>query len=100
MVSVSVVMPVRDGERHLRAAVESILTQTLTDFELVIVDDGSADRTPGILDDYAGRDRRIRVLRNDRPLGIAAALNRGVQASRSRRRSRVPTFPCRGRLTR
>src|SRR5262245_48539446 len=71
---VSVVMPVRDGERFLGEAVDSILGQTLADLELV--DDGSTDSTPEILAGYAARDPRVRV--HSRPAGgLTAALNAG-----------------------
>ena len=72
---VSVLLPVRDGARFLREAVDSVLEQTLTDFELLVVDDGSTDETPAILAEL--KDERLRVLRQE-PTGLVAALNRGV----------------------
>lgn len=63
-------------------AVESILGQTLTNLELIIVDDGSQDETPAILDELAASDNRIRILRQA-PLGVAAALNTGLSAARA-----------------
>jgi glycosyltransferase involved in cell wall biosynthesis len=81
---VSVLMPVRDGERYIARAIDSILTQTLSDLELIIVDDGSVDSSPTIVNDYASRDPRIRVARNEFPEGMSAALNRAAaQASAS-----------------
>jgi glycosyltransferase involved in cell wall biosynthesis len=76
--SLSVVLPVRDGERYVRDAVESVLAQTYDDFELVVVDDGSRDATPRILAGFA--DERLRVLRQD-PAGLVAALGRGLAES-------------------
>lgn len=73
-------MPVRDGAQWLVPAIDSVLAQTLVDFELVIVDDGSADATPAILSDYTGRDPRVRSLRMERT-GLVAALNRGLAAA-------------------
>jgi len=70
-------MPVYNGERFLAEAIDSIRGQTFTDFEFVIVDDGSTDASPAILADYASRDPRIRVLRQANA-GIVAALNRGL----------------------
>jgi glycosyltransferase involved in cell wall biosynthesis len=61
--AVSVVMSVLNGERYLREAVESVLSQTLGDFELVAVDDGSDDASAEILDEYAAEDRRVLVHR-------------------------------------
>jgi Glycosyl transferase family 2 len=76
MTAVSVVMPVRNGERFLREALASTLAQTLGDFELVVVDDGSTDSTPEILGDAARRDSRVRIERQD-AAGLAAAINAG-----------------------
>ena len=55
---VSVIMPVYNGEKYLREAVDSILAQTFTDFELIIIDDGSTDSTADILSEY--KDERIK----------------------------------------
>jgi glycosyltransferase involved in cell wall biosynthesis len=73
-------MPVRDGEKWLAPALDSVLRQTLADFELIIVDDGSADATPAILAEYGHRDPRVRTIRMDRT-GLVAALNRGLSAA-------------------
>jgi glycosyltransferase involved in cell wall biosynthesis len=54
-------MSVFNGEAFLAEAVESILPQTFTDFEFIVIDDGSTDRTAEILADYAKRDSRVRV---------------------------------------
>jgi glycosyltransferase involved in cell wall biosynthesis len=64
----------------LKRAVNSVLAQTLTDFELIIVDDGSTDDTAGVLRQFS--DVRIRLLRNDENEGAARARNRGIQAAR------------------
>jgi hypothetical protein len=77
---ISVVMPTYNGERFLRPAIESILNQTFRDFELIVVDDGSTDRTPRILAEL--KDNRLIVLTNDRNQGIAVATNRGLAAAR------------------
>lgn len=81
---VSIVMPVHNGALYLEEALNSILAQTLSDFEFLIVDDGSTDATPDLLKEYACRDSRIRVLRNDMNTGIAAALNLGFGEARGR----------------
>lgn len=72
-------MPVRDGERYLREAIDSILAQRFTDFEVLIVDDGSADASAAIAAGYD--DARIRPERTARR-GFAAALNRGIELAR------------------
>lgn len=74
-------MPVYNGNRHLSAAIDSILTQTLVDFEFIIIDDASTDRTPDILAEYLRRDSRIRVLRNETNLGLTPTLNRGLRVA-------------------
>ncbi len=73
---VSVLLAVSNGERYLREALESVLRQTVTDLELIVVDDGSTDATPEVLS--AVDDARLRVLRNDERLGLAVSLNRGL----------------------
>jgi glycosyltransferase involved in cell wall biosynthesis len=79
---VSVVMPVRDGERYLAEAIESVLRQSLHDLELIIVDDGSRDATPAILDEAVHRDPRVRVSHQE-PGGLTVALNAGCALVRS-----------------
>jgi glycosyltransferase involved in cell wall biosynthesis len=70
-------MPVFNCARYLQEAIESILNQTFQDFEFVIVNDGSIDASPEILNEYARNDSRIRVI-NQPNSGIIVALNRGL----------------------
>ena len=79
---ITVLMPVYNGERFLAAAIDSILAQTLSDYEFIIVDDGSTDGSAAIISDYARRDRRIRPLRHETNRGQAVALNSGIAAAR------------------
>ena len=80
---ISVVMPVYNGERHLEAAVQSILEQSFGDFEFVIVNDGSTDQSPAILNRFSDQDARLRVI--SRPnTGIVGALNDGLRAARGK----------------
>jgi len=78
----SVVMPVRDLERYVDAAVASILGQTYRDFEFLIRDDGSTDGTRGLLRQWAARDRRIRLFESDVSLGPAESSNFVVRQAR------------------
>jgi glycosyltransferase involved in cell wall biosynthesis len=75
-------MPVFNGAAYLAEAVESVLAQTYADLELVAVDDGSQDDSRAILEGYAERDSRVRLLANERNLGISATLNRGWREAR------------------
>lgn len=77
----SIVMPVHNAEVYVSDAIESVLAQTQSDWELVAVDDFSGDGTPEILAAYAAGDPRIRVLRNDQNLNIAPSLNRGIRSA-------------------
>ena len=70
----SVVMPVRNGAAYLEAAVRSVLEQTFRDFEFIIIDDGSTDRTASMLAAFAAADARIRLLQTVGG-GIVSALN-------------------------
>ncbi len=75
---VSVLMAVYNGKRYLRQAVENILDQTFSNFEFIIVDDGSTDGTWDILTDYADRDQRIVLVQNKENLGLTKSLNKGL----------------------
>ncbi len=80
--TVSVVMPVYNREDLVSRAIESILSQTFTDYEFIIVDDGSTDNTSKILNDYSKLDKRIKVIRNETNRGIPFSRNRGMKAAR------------------
>ena len=62
MPKLSVIVPVYNTEQYLRECIDSILAQTFTDFELILVDDGSTDGSGAICDEYASKDKRIRVI--------------------------------------
>jgi glycosyltransferase involved in cell wall biosynthesis len=79
---VSLVLPVHNGAAYLAEALASITAQRFTDFELIAVDDASADATPQILAAAAAQDARIRLVRLDQNVGLPAALNRGFAAAR------------------
>jgi glycosyltransferase involved in cell wall biosynthesis len=79
---VSVCVPTRNHAAYLEDAIRSVLVQTLPDFEIVVFDDGSTDRTPDILERFD--DRRIRTFRHDRSSGVAATRNRCLRVARGR----------------
>ena len=78
---VSVLLPCRNGEDTLDDALTSLVEQTIDDFEIVLVDDGSDDRTPELLDMWAARESRIRVIRTP-PGGIVSALNLAAESAK------------------
>src|SRR5947209_7771425 len=79
----SVVMPVYNAASVVREAIESILNQTFSDFEFIIVDDGSTDDSGKILREYAGRDDRIRLYTQENH-GLVASLNRYCRLANGR----------------
>ena len=79
MPKVSVVMPAYNAEKYIGEAIESILNQTFADFEFIIIDDGSTDRTKEIILEYD--DPRIVLLENEKNSGIVVSLNKGLDAA-------------------
>lgn len=75
MPRLSVLMPVLNGERYLPAAVGSLMRSLPVDAEVLIMDDGSTDATPSILDNAQARDGRLRIVRHDASAGVSASLN-------------------------
>ena len=81
--AISVVMCCYNEEKAVGRAIESISSQSYTDFEFIIVNDASQDGTRGIIARYAAADARIRVIDNPCNIGVAASLNAGIDASRA-----------------
>lgn len=73
---VTVLMPVYNGEQFLREAIDSILNQTFTDFEFMIINDASTDDSVEIVESY--KDRRINLIHNETNIGLIATLNKGL----------------------
>lgn len=80
---ISVVMPVFNTERYVHRAIESILHQTLKNFEFIILNDGSTDNTFKIIKTYKKKDKRIRLINNQRNLRIAQTLNKAISYART-----------------
>ena len=78
MPKVSIVVPVYNVEQYLRPCVESVLSQTMSDWELLLVDDGSSDASGAIIEEYAALDGRIRGIHQENA-GAGAARNRGLE---------------------
>ena len=75
---ISVIVPMYNAEEYIDACVESILAQTYKNFELVIIDDGSTDRSSLMIDSYTYNDERVRIVHRENE-GAAAARNIGVK---------------------
>ena len=74
---ISVILPVFNGEKYIRESVESILCQTFKEFEFIIIDDGSTDKSVEIIKSF--NDSRIKLLRNNENKGIIFSLNKGIE---------------------
>ena len=79
MPTVSVIMSVYNEEKSVAEAIDSIIAQTYKDWEFIIIDDCSADRSLEIVRQYARQENRIKVLVNEHNLGLAASLNKGIK---------------------
>jgi len=78
---VSAIVPTRNRAERLPGALSSALEQTLSDLEVIVVDDASMDATPDVLAELAGRDARVRIFRNEEALGASAARNIAIRAA-------------------
>lgn len=77
MSKISIIVPVYNVERYLSKCVDSILNQTFTDFELILIDDGSTDNSGKICDEYSEKDERIKVIHKENE-GLSSARNAGI----------------------
>ena len=77
-------MPVYNAEKYLVESIESILNQSLKNFEFIIINDGSKDKSLGIIKKYAKKDKRIILLNNSRNLGLQKTLNKGLEVARGK----------------
>ncbi len=77
---ITVLMPVYNGEKYLKEAIDSILNQTFTDFEFLIINDGSIDKSVEIIKSYS--DPRIKLVHNERNLGLINTLNKGLDLAK------------------
>jgi len=81
---ITVLMPVYNGEKYLGEAIDSVLEQSFTDFEFLIINDGSEDGTEQIVQEYARRDKRIIYIKNEQNQGLVRTLNKGLKLARGR----------------
>lgn len=75
---VSWLMPVYNSEKYIRRAIDSMFNQTYENFNMIIIVDGCTDNTAVICEEYAARDNRVHIYYNEKNLGVAASLNRGL----------------------
>jgi teichuronic acid biosynthesis glycosyltransferase TuaG len=75
--AVSVVMPAYNAERFIRETINSVISQTYTDWELWVIDDCSTDSTCAIVEEFASQDERINLVRNEKNIGVADTRNKG-----------------------
>ena len=80
MPKISIIVPVYNVERYLRDCLNSLINQTLSDIEIICVNDGSTDSSPRILEEYASKDSRIKVI-NKENSGYGASMNMGLAAA-------------------
>ena len=89
--TISVIVPVYNVEKYLNRCIDSILAQTFTDFELILVDDGSPDNCGKICDEYAAKDSRIHVIHKANG-GLSDARNAGIDWAFANSNSEWVTF--------
>jgi glycosyltransferase involved in cell wall biosynthesis len=82
-ITYSIIIPAYNVEGYLEHCLESIIAQTYTNFEVILVDDGSTDNTPKIADDYALKDKRVKVIHKENE-GVSMARNTGIEIAKGR----------------
>ncbi|MAF30851.1 MAG: hypothetical protein CMF60_01420 [Magnetococcales bacterium] len=83
-VAVSIIMPCHNGEDYIVRAIESVIAQTYQNWELIVSNDGSKDRSLEIVQEYACKDKRIKVLSRDEAIGAGPARNKSIEAAQGR----------------
>jgi glycosyltransferase involved in cell wall biosynthesis len=79
---ISVIMSVYNGEKYLTETIDSMLNQTFKDFELITINDGSADKTLSILKQFQKKDNRLKIINNKKNLGFIKSLNKGLKIAK------------------
>lgn len=86
---ISVILPARNEERYIKPTIESILSQTFSDFELIVVNDASTDKTEVIISGYVSYDNRVKMINNRNLLGVAASINKGIDIAKGKYIARI-----------
>lgn len=91
---VSVIIPTRNGKNTLIWAVGSVLSQTYSNLEIIIIDDNSDEETKKVIGEIARKDSRVRILNNEKQLGFVKTLNRGIKDSNGKYIARIDDDDC------
>ncbi|MCC6323472.1 glycosyltransferase family 2 protein [Candidatus Nomurabacteria bacterium] len=86
---VSIILPTYNGSKWIKKALESVFAQSYTDWELLVIDDGSEDNTSIIVDSYVNKDQRIKYIKNDSNIGIQKTLNKGLKEAKGEYIARI-----------
>lgn len=86
---ISIILPVYNGASRLKEAIDSVINQSYTDWELLAIDDGSTDNTRGVVESFIKNDSRIRYVKNEVNLGIQKTLNKGLKEARGEYIARI-----------
>ena len=79
---VSIIMPAYNAEKTIRESIESVISQTVKDWELIVIDDGSSDDTADIIAEFSNSDSRIRFLKNENNRGVSYTRNRAIELAK------------------
>ena len=82
--TISIILPTYNGSKFIRTSIESCLQQTFTDFELIIVNDCSTDNTLSIIEEYAAKDKRIKIIYNEHNKKLPLSLNAGFELAKGK----------------
>lgn len=86
---ISIILPTYNGGKYIKRSIESVISQSYDNWELLIVDDGSTDNTENIVREYMGKDKRIIYLKNKYNLGIQKTLNKGLKEAKGEYIARI-----------
>jgi glycosyltransferase involved in cell wall biosynthesis len=86
---VSVILPTYNRVKYIRKAIESVLGQTYRNLELIIINDGSNDKTSKVIYGFAKKDQRVKTIKNETNIGLVKSLNKGITKSKGKYIARI-----------
>ncbi len=89
MFKISIILPVYNGEKYIKDAIQSVLNQSFLDWELLVIDDASTDKTREIIEEFSRKDKRIIYIKNEENLGIQKTLNIGLKHAKGEYIARI-----------